>query len=310
MIKVRSNFPKGPGSGGVGGFAGLRAAGALLLALFAAPAAAQPAGSGTTEVLSAPAPDLSGRRLAITLRLPQGAGPFPLAIVNHGSPPSPADRPKMNPVFATISDWFLGRGYAVALPTRRGYGTVGGEWDEGFGDCDRPDFVKAGIKTANDIEAALATLLASPAIAKRGVIVVGQSAGGWGTIALAARPHPEIAGLINFAGGRGGHRNQQPNTNCNPDRLIAAAGRFGQGAKTPMVWIYTENDTFFGPPLAQAMHKAFVGAGGNATLRMLPAFEDDGHELMARRTGLPVWAPIVDEFLKSVAGEGATLRQR
>jgi len=275
----------------------------LALALAGAHAAAQPAGSGTTETLSAPAPDLSGRKLSIMLRRPSGQGPFPLVVINHGSPPSAQDRPKVNPVYSVIGDWFLGRGYAVALPVRRGYGVVGGSWDEGFGDCDRPDFVKGGTETAREIEAALATLLTSSGIAKQGVVVVGQSAGGWGTIALASRPHPEIAGLINFAGGRGGHRNQQPYSNCNPDRLVIAAGKFGQGARTPMVWIYSENDTFFAPALAQAMYNAFVDSGGSASLRIVPPFEDDGHELMAKRDGLRVWAPIVDEFLKSLRKE-------
>jgi dienelactone hydrolase len=274
---------------------------ALLLALVVAPAAAQPVASGPGETLTAPAPDTSGRLLQITIRRPQGQGPFPLAIINHGSSPSAEDRLRMNaPKFSVITDWFLRRGHAVALPLRRGYGAVGGNWDEGFGDCARPDYTKAGIETARDIEAALTMLLELPTIQKRGAIIVGQSAGGWGTVALAARPRPAVAGLVNFAGGRGGHKNLQPNSNCGPDDLIFAAGRFGRGAKTPMVWIYTENDSFFAPSIARAMHQSFVASGGVAAFHMLPAFADDGHTLMARREGQVLWEPIVEGFLRTL----------
>jgi hypothetical protein len=67
-----------------------------------------------------------------------------------------------------------------------------------------------------------------------------------------------------------------------------------------MVWIYAQNDSFFSPALALAMHRAFVAAGGVATLHQLPAFGEDGHRLMAQRTGLPVWEPIVENFLKTL----------
>jgi dienelactone hydrolase len=276
------------------------AASVLVAALLVAPADAQTAAPALREAATAPAPDASGRSLPITVRRPPGQGPFPLVIINHGSPSS-RERPRMEaPVFSVITDWFVDRGYAVALPLRRGYGSVGGRWDEGYGACTNPDFYRAGIETARDIEAALATMLQKPYVAQRGAVIVGQSAGGWGTIAMAARPHPAIVGLVNFAGGRGGHRNEQPNANCAPDRLAAAAARFGRGARTPMLWIYTQNDSFFSPAIAQSMHKAFVASGGVATLHQLPAFGEDGHRLMAQRAGLPVWEPILDNFLKTL----------
>ena len=34
-----------------------------------------------------------------------------------------------------------------------------------------------------------------------------------------------------------------------------------------MLWIYIENDTFFGPELSRRMHAAYTGAGGNAEYR-------------------------------------------
>jgi hypothetical protein len=44
-----------------------------------------------------------------------------------------------------------------------------------------------------------------------------------------------------------------------------------------MLWIYSENDTYFGPDLAKRMHEAFTATGGNAEFQMLPPFGSDGH---------------------------------
>src|SRR5262249_59684777 len=60
---------------------------------------------------------------------PAGPGPFPLAIVSHGSPADAAQRPAMQvPTYTSASKWLLERGYMVALPLRRGYGETGGPW--------------------------------------------------------------------------------------------------------------------------------------------------------------------------------------
>lgn len=252
------------------------------------------------RTLAAPAPDGTNRLLPVSLQRPPGRGPFPLVVINHGSPPS-KERPKMAmPTFSSASNWFLAKGYAVALPLRRGYGAVGGTWDEGYGPCGKPDFHKAGIETARDMEASLKKVLEEADIAKRGVLIVGQSAGGWGTLALSTRPHPAVVGLINFAGGRGGHRNSKAGENCSPDSLVRAAGEFGRSAKIPMLWIYTENDSYFSPDLARSMHKAFTGNGGKAQLHMLPPFEEDGHRLLGRRSGVPAWEPLVAPFIATL----------
>jgi hypothetical protein len=46
--------------------------------------------------------------------------------------------------------------------------------------------------------------------------------------------------------------------------LADAAGRFGKTARTPMLWIYTENDSYFAPSIARAMYHSFTAAGGVA----------------------------------------------
>ena len=62
-----------------------------------------------------------------------------------------------------------------------------------------------------------------------------------------------------------------------------------------MLWIYTENDQYFGPTFSQAWHKAFVEAGGNAEFNLLPPYARDGHSLFA--SGRLIWEPVVSKFL-------------
>jgi dienelactone hydrolase len=127
------------------------------------------------------------------------------------------------------------------------------------------------------------------------MIVIGQSAGGIGTVALAAAPPRGLRGVINFAGGRG---SRGPNDVCSEERLVHAYAALGRTARVPSLWIYTENDTYFGPTLAQRMFSAYSSQGGTGELRLLPAFADDGHSLFARRAGVPRWRPLLDDFLR------------
>ena len=119
-------------------------------------------------------------------------------------------------------------------------------------------------------------------------IVVGQSAGGWAAIALSSQNLPAVRAIIIFAAGRGGRVGGKPNNNCAPDRLVAATGEFGRTARVPMLWIYIENDTFFGPALSKRMHEAYTGAGGNAEYHLLPPFGNDGHFLITFARQHPV----------------------
>jgi len=128
-------------------------------------------------------------------------------------------------------------------------------------------------------------------------VVLGQSAGGWGALALAARNPPEVSAIVNMAGGRGGRVDNVPNNNCRADALAASAGSFGQSARVPSLWIYTANDSFFSPSLAAEMHQNYVRAGGDADFRALPAFGQDGHGLFTAAGGPQIWGPLVEAFL-------------
>ena len=276
----------------------------ILLALAAAPPARAQApgpqgaeqGKYREQRWLIPTDDGSGRMMRTVMFRPAGETPRRLVVINHGAPTAgPATAPQ--PRFVEASPWFVDRGYVVVVPQRRGYGETGGRQNESFGHCDNADFVGAGREGARDIAAAVAFMRQQPFVRPDGVIIVGQSAGGWATLAYSSLNPPGIAAMINFAGGRGGRRDNIPNYNCSPEKLVQGAGSFGRTARVPTLWIYAANDSFFDAGLSRRMADAYRTAGGVATYQLLPAFGQDGHMLFGARSGTPIWSPHVKAFL-------------
>jgi hypothetical protein len=128
-------------------------------------------------------------------------------------------------------------------------------------------------------------------------ILVGQSAGGIGALAVAADPPAGLLAVLNFAGGRGSPR---PGFVCGEPQLVGTFARLGRTARIPTVWFYTENDLYFRPALARRFHAAYTAGGAPARLVELPPFGSDGHALFGRYAGIPIWRPHVDAFLRSL----------
>jgi dienelactone hydrolase len=235
--------------------------------------------------------------IVVTLFRPRGSGPFPLVVINHGSPRNALARRLVSRyVYRAASTEFVNRGYAVALPTRRGYGDSGGEWAENYGSCNSPDYYAAGLETARDITATVNAMATLPFIDRTRVVLVGHSAGGWGSLAAITEPPAGTVAVINFAAGRG---SRGPENVCGEQRLIEAAARYGERAKIPSLWIYSENDKFFGPRLAQALFAAYKKGGAKAEFVTAPATGDDGHNYFLR--DVSNWTLTVDKFLRELA---------
>ena len=243
--------------------------------------------------------------LAYVVR-PLGDGPFPLVVMNHGISLNANDRILFPTVeYRDAAFWFARRGYFVISPVRYGATSLDVQ-DRGLygavfahvGSCDNPNFRGPGLAIATLNEWVIENMQKKKQIAPGKVIVVGQSGGGWGSIALASRNPPSVGAVITFAAGRGGRVDGKPNNNCAPDKLVAATGEFGRTARVPMLWIYAENDSYFGPELTKRMHNAFTAAGGDAEYHLLPAFGNDGHFLIDSADGVPLWAPLVSQFLE------------
>jgi invasion protein IalB/pimeloyl-ACP methyl ester carboxylesterase len=244
--------------------------------------------------------------LAYVVR-PLGDGPFPLVIMNHGIALGAQERSMFPMVeYRSAALWFARHGYVVISPIR--YGATGlDDKDKGLygavfghvGSCDNPNFRGPGLAIATMNEWVIDYASKKKMIQPGKVIVVGQSGGGWGSIALGSLNPLPVKAVITFAAGRGGRVDGKPNNNCAPDKLVAATGEFGRTARVPMLWIYAENDSYFGPALTKRMHDAFVEAGGNVEYHVLPAFGDDGHFMIDSPDAVPIWSPLVTRFLEA-----------
>jgi dienelactone hydrolase len=242
-----------------------------------------------------------GVAMRTTVFRPQGPGPFPLVVINHGTTQNAERRRLLEaPDFDSPAQWFVRHGFAVAVPQRPGHGETGGAYREDQGGCDEADFARAGLGAAESIAAGIAYLRAQPFVRRNETVVVGQSAGGWAALALASRAPAGVRAAINFAGGLGGRSWDRPDNNCAPDRLIATAAEFGRTAKIPTLWIYTENDSYFSPRLSAAMAAAFRATGGKVDYALLPAFGDDGHFMAEHAGSEAVWGPAVERFLQGL----------
>jgi dienelactone hydrolase len=237
------------------------------------------------------AKDGGGPLLQALLLFPKGDPPYPLAIINHGSPRDSRARAK-RPLYPGSSRWFAERGFAVLTLTRRGYGESEGYWAENYGPCRNPNYEYAGTASADDIEAGIRYMRAQAFIDGRRVVLVGQSAGGWGVLATAARNPEGVIAVLNFAGGRGSLKNDEV---CDAETLIKTAALWGKTARVPVLWVYAENDKFFGPNVARAMFDSYVGAGGVGEFVAMPPFSHDGHRLFGY--GWKIWGPPVDAYL-------------
>jgi len=232
----------------------------------------------------------------VTVFKPEGQGPFPIAVLSHGSPRSAEERRSEGRLrLVAQSERFVAMGFAVLVPTRRGYGESGGEWAEAYGTCADPDYYRAGLETARDLHAAVDAVRGEPWVDAKRVVLAGQSAGGFGAVAASSMKFDGLVAVINFAGGRG---SRAPDNVCAESRLVEAMSKYGGAARVPELWIYSANDRFFGPDLARRMHQAFVRSGGQAEFVEAPATGLDGHSYFAR--AMDDWSPRVEAFLKRV----------
>jgi dienelactone hydrolase len=246
-----------------------------------------------------PSPDPDRPAHAVLFR-PPGEGPFPLALIAHASTENVLRRAQMpQPEYRALAAWLVARGFAVLVPERLGHGATGGKYLEDQGGCDEADYVRAGRATADEIAAAAEFMRKQPFVRPDGIVIVGHSAGGWGALALAGETAAEVAAIVVFAPGRGGHANDFPNLVCAPHMLMSAAGEFGKAARVPVTWLVAANDSYFSPALSRQLADAFRKAGAKVDFHVLPAYGSEGHWLAETETGVRLAAPELDRALRT-----------
>lgn len=236
---------------------------------------------------------------------PAGGGPFPLVVLNHGSPSDAEGRERMGrfrrlPRIEALVD----RGFGVLVPMRRGFGDSGGEFAERVGPCEDPDFHRAGLEAAQDVLAAIELGRTLPWVDSQRVILLGQSAGGFAVLTAAAGNPPGVVAGMNMSGGRAGRGGRFNGESCAPHRMEATIAGFARTIRIPILWHYAENDQYFGPHHVTRWHEAFAGAGASGTLVMRPPFGEDGHGMFASPDGLHLWTGALDDFLAEIGFEG------
>ncbi|WP_244847679.1 MULTISPECIES: prolyl oligopeptidase family serine peptidase [unclassified Caballeronia] len=240
-------------------------------------------------VIEVPEDDIA---LETTVFKPDGAGPFPMIVFNHGKLPGDSHaQPRNRPV--ALAREFVRHGYVVVVPNRRGFAGSGGDYS-GHG-CN----VEAnGFAQARDVAATVEYMSAQPYVDKTHIVVAGTSHGGLTTIAYGARDAlsaPGVRGLINFSGGL-----RQDECAGWQKNLVDAFGAYGENVRLPSLWLYGDNDSVWPGDLASQMYTAFVSHGARSNMIDFGHYKNDAHRLVGDRDGVQVWWPRVKAFLAQI----------
>jgi dienelactone hydrolase len=225
----------------------------------------------------------------------------PFLVLNHGRPATSGDFLKMGRVrFADQAKYFVTKGFVVFVPTRVGYGVTGGEDMENSGTCSAKDYPPVYEAAAQQSIKVIEHARALPYVDGARGMVVGQSFGGATAIALAAKNLPGVVAAVNFAGGGGGDPVGRPRNPCRDDLLEKLFASYGATSRIPTLWLYSENDKYFGKEKPQTWFAAFLKKGGVGEFTQLPplppSLGEDGHTSFTRNPD--AWRPLVDEFLR------------
>lgn len=261
------------------------------------------AANAVEEVVAVPATasDIYGRTVTrpvtVTVFRDRRRMRAPFLVLNHGRPAKSADMAKMGRVkYSANSRYFVSRGFAVFVPTRIGYGATGGEDVEYSGGCAAKNYPPVYEAAAQQILKVVDYARAQPYVDPAKGLVLGQSFGGTSAVAIAAK-HPEgVIAAVNFAGGGGGDPIGRTGDPCRPDLLRQLFASYGETARIPMLWFYSENDKYFGRKLPHEWFDAFVKKGGVGEFVQLPPSGDDGHGSFTRNP--EAWRPAFEAFLQ------------
>jgi dienelactone hydrolase len=235
--------------------------------------------------------------LEIYLTLP---GKHPLVLLTHGTSADPMERMHVTP-WAQLPQalWFARRGFVAIVVVRAGYGKSGGKQDSLSGGCRAGygSFDEAGEASTVDLRSVMKFAEGLPEVDTSTILSVGVSTGGFAQVALSADPPPGVKAAISFAGGRGGDGHEH---NCNLPGVIDAFRSYGKSAHKhgdlPMLWIYSENDHWFTPAMAQQFEAAYTKNGAANQFVMAPPDGADGHHLYGH---VAAWSDTVQAFLKA-----------
>ena len=238
--------------------------------------------------------------LEVVIFTPNGMGPFPLAMFNHGSTGNGRNSALFTETWFDVglADFLNNRGWIVVFPQRRGRGRSEGLYDEEFSadrrqgyTCDFDISLSGAERALDDIGAAMAALRRRPDVAPSRVLIGGQSRGGILSVAYAGMHPDQIFGVINFVGGWLG-------TGCGTaSRLNGTLFVRGASFDRPILWLYGDQDRFYEIQHSRNNFMLFQSAGGQGTFLEFNVPGGSGHAVLSAPE---LWEGPVVEYLRSL----------
>ena len=219
---------------------------------------------------------------------PEGKGPFPAVVWNHGSEKLPGWRPE-------LGQFYVEHGYVFFVPHRRGQGLSPGEYIQDLV-AQAPPQDRAGRMVqlqeaeVEDVVAALNYLKSQPFVDAGRIAISGCSFGGIQTL-LAGERDLGVKALVPFAPGAISWERNPPLQ----ERLKEAVAH----AKAPIFLLQAENDFNLAP--SHELSKEAKKKNVDFQSKVYPAFgsgHEDGHGKFCA-TATDVWGKDVLAFLEA-----------
>ena len=236
----------------------------------------------------------NGLQLRGWIYKPEGDGPFPAIIWNHGSEKNPVRHPE-------LGMFYTQHGYVLFLPVRHGHdGSPGVYIQDALKQFAASRKSRQAVERKavelhelynGDVGAAVAWLKKQPFVDSNRVAVTGVSYGGIQTL-LAAEKNLGLRAAIPFAPGAMSWANMELE-----QREIAAA----RDAKVPLFLLQAQNDYSIGP--SETLGPIIRKKGGFNRAKLYPPFgttHAEGHGGFACwEEGIAVWGNDVIDFLNA-----------
>lgn len=253
--------------------------------------------------------DVFGRQetkpIPVTVYRPQGDGPFPLFVFNHGRAVEAkrAQQGRYRP--EPLARYLVAKGFVVMVPNRIGYWETYGGFDPEYSGC--RSIEPMSMAASDQVLATVSFARTLPYVDASRWLVGGISVGGLTSVATVGRAPEGLLGGINFSGGTGGNPDNNPGKPCNPSATTQYWGSIAKSAKVPMVWLYWENDKFWGPDIPKLWFQAWQDSGGQAQFAGLGAVGEDGHAGI--NLDMDHWLPVIDQFLQNLGFDAPAIVQ-